>query len=223
MRGGAVSRLGIFLLDLLYPPRCAFCHRFVERGDVLVCDDCIRNLPYTTNSGLQKADFVAAIVSPLYYEDTVRESLLRYKFGGTPGYARAYAPLVASCVRAALAGQYDLVSWVPLSRQRLRRRGYDQAQLLAQAVARELGTRAVPTLKKVRNTAAQSRTGSAEKRRANISGAYRVRNPAQIADRRILLLDDIVTTGSTFTECARTLGLAGAERVVGATVARRRG
>ena len=80
----------------------------------------------------------------------------------------------------------------------------------------------VCTLKKLRHTAAQSQTGSAEKRRANISGAYRVPDPAQVADKRVLLIDDIVTTGSTLSECARTLGLAGAEQVVCATVARRR-
>lgn len=210
------------LLDLLYPPRCIFCHCFVKSSAVAMCDNCRKNLPYTTNGGRQKADFVTACVSPLYYEDDVRESLLRYKFHGATGYAKAYAPLIADCIRAHLDQEYDLITWVPLSRKRLHRRGYDQARLLAEAVATELDTMAVGTLKKIRNTAAQSQTGSAEKRRANISGAYRVMNPALVADKRILLIDDIVTTGSTLSECARTLGLAGAERVICAAVARHR-
>lgn len=210
------------LLDLLYPPRCTFCHCFVKSSAVAMCDNCRKNLPYTTNGGRQKADFVTVCVSPLYYEDDVRESLLRYKFHGATGYAKAYAPLIADCIRAHLDQEYDLITWVPLSRKRLHRRGYDQARLLAEAVATELDTMAVGTLKKIRNTAAQSQTGSAEKRRANISGAYRVMNPALVADKRILLIDDIVTTGSTLSECARTLGLAGAERVICAAVARHR-
>lgn len=210
------------LLDLLYPPRCTFCHCFVKSSAVAICDNCRKNLPYTTNGGRQKADFVTVCVSPLYYEDDVRESLLRYKFHGATGYAKAYAPLVADCIREHLDQEYDLITWVPLSRKRLHRRGYDQARLLAEAVATELDTMAVGTLKKIRNTAAQSQTGSAEKRRANISGAYRVMNPALVADKRILLIDDIVTTGSTLSECARTLGLAGAERVICAAVARHR-
>lgn len=210
------------LLDLLYPPRCAFCHRFVESSTVTVCEECRKNLPYTANGGRQKADFVAACVSPLYYEDDVRESLLRYKFHGATGYAQAYAPLVSGCIREHLDQEYDLITWVPLSRKRLRQRGYDQAQLLAEAVAAELDAAATGTLKKIRNTAAQSQTGSAEKRRANISGAYRVPDPQLVADKRILLIDDIVTTGSTLSECARALGLAGAERVLCATVARHR-
>lgn len=210
------------LLDLLYPPRCTFCHCFVKSSAVAICDNCRKNLPYTTNGGRQKADFVTVCVSPLYYEDDVRESLLRYKFHGATGYAKAYAPLVADCIREHLDQEYDLITWVPLSRKRLHRRGYDQARLLAEAVATELDTMAVGTLKKIRNTAAQSQTGSAEKRRANISGAYRVMNPALVADKRILLIDDIVTTGSTLSECARTLGLAGAECVICAAVARHR-
>lgn len=217
-----MRKLWNILLDLLYPPRCAFCHCFVKSSAVAVCDECRKNLPYTTNGGRQKADFVAACVSPLYYEDDVRESLLRYKFCGASGYAKVYAPLLADCIREQLDGTFDIISWVPLSRKRLRERGYDQAQLLAKAIAREWNTTAVRTMKKVRHTAAQSQTGSAEKRRANISGAYRALDPALVADKRILLIDDIVTTGSTLSECARTLGLAGAERVVCATVARHR-
>lgn len=217
-----MRKLWSVLLDLLYPPRCAFCHCFVESSAITVCEDCCKSLPYTTNGGRQKADFVAVCVSPLYYEGDVRESLLRYKFSGAAGYAKAYAPLMTGCIQEYLDTEYDLITWVPLSRKRLRQRGYDQAQLLAEAVAAELDTEAVGTLKKIRNTAAQSQTGSAEKRRANISGAYRVPDPEYVADKRILLIDDIVTTGSTLSECARALGLAGAERVLCATVARRR-
>lgn len=104
------------------------------------------------------------------------------------------ASLPARCARS-WRGEYDLVTWVPLSRRRLRERGYDQARLLAKATAKELGLPLTPTLHKQRNTQPQSRTGDAAKRRANI-------------------------TGATLSECARVLGKAGAEQVVCATVAR---
>ena len=125
-------------------------------------------------------------------------------------------------MREHLAGEYELLSWVPLSKKRLRERGYDQARLLAEATAPLLGLPAVPTLEKRRNTAKQSTIGAAEQRRANIAGAYRVPDPERVRGRRILLLDDIVTTGSTFSECAATLREAGAAQVVCAAVARRR-
>ena len=210
-------------LDLLFPPRCAFCHKLLERRGGLICPQCEKSLPYTAGSGIkQKMPFISAAVSPLYYEKDVRSSLLRYKFGGCPGYADAYAPLLAGCAEENLAGEYDFVSWVPLSRKRLRRRGYDQARLIAEKTAAILGADCVPTLKKIRNAKAQSATGSAEKRRANITGAYTVPNPERVRGKRILLIDDIVTTGSTLSECARMLGMAGAEKVLAGTVARHR-
>ena len=212
----------MILLDLLYPPRCAFCHKFVKNGSVRICPDCEGKLPYTKDCGRQKIEFVALCVAPLYYEDTVRDSLLRYKFESCSGYAKAYAPLVADCIRQTVLDRFDVLSWVPVSRKRLRERGYDQAELLAKAVAKELNLKAEPVLKKIRNTQPQSGTGSAEKRRANIAGAYRVWKPERVSGKRILLIDDIVTTGSTVRECAKTLGLAGADAVYCAAVARKR-
>ena len=92
--------------------------------------------------------------------------------------------------------------------------------LLASAAALELGEVAVETLRKRRDAAPQSVTGSIEKRRANISGAYEVIDPELVEGRRILLIDDIVTTGATAAECARTLGGAGAAKVVCAALAK---
>lgn len=217
-----MGRLISGLLDLLFPPKCAFCRRLVKSDKNLLCPDCRANLPYTEDGGAQHGDFFRLCVSALYYEDRVREALLRYKFQGSSGYAGTFGRLLADCIRAELRGQYDLISWVPLSRERLRERGYDQAMLLAQAAALELQDVAVSTLDKVRNAEKQSGVGSAEKRRANISGAYRVADAELIQGRRILLIDDIVTTGATLSECARTLLEGGASEVVCATVARSR-
>lgn len=217
-----MGRLISGLLDLLFPPKCAFCRRLVKSNNNLLCPACRANLPYTEDGGAQHGDFFRLCISALYYEDTVREALLRYKFQGSSGYAGTFGRLLADCIRANLRGQYDLISWVPLSRERLRERGYDQAMLLAQAAALELQDVAVSTLDKVRNAEKQSGVGSAEKRRANISGAYRVADAELIQGRRILLIDDIVTTGATLSECARTLLEGGASEVVCATVARGR-
>ena len=128
--------------------------------------------------------------------------------------------LIAESVRECLTGKYDLISWVPLSEKRLRERGYDQAMLLALAAALELDDVAVETLRKKPQTQPpQSGTESADERRANISGAYEVIDSELVRGKRILLIDDIITTGSTLSECARTLMLAGAEGVVCAAVA----
>ena len=210
------------LLDLLYPPRCAFCHAFVPNGKILVCEECRRDLPFTTDHGRQKAPFVSACVAPFYYEKDVRESLHRFKFGGCTGYAKAYAPDVADCIRETFGSDFDVLSYVPISRKRMHRRGYDQSALLAKAVGKALGVQPIRVLKKTKDNPPQSRTGTADKRRKNVSGVYSAFKPERFAGKRVLLLDDIVTTGATVSECARTLGLAGAEKVLCASVARSR-
>ena len=115
-----MGRLISGLLDLLFPPKCAFCRRLVKSNNNLLCPTCRANLPYTEDGGAQHGDFFRLCISALYYEDTVREALLRYKFQGSSGYAGTFGRLLADCIRANLRGQYDLISWVPLSRERLR-------------------------------------------------------------------------------------------------------
>ena len=209
------------ILRLLYPPKCVFCHRLLEDGEPPVCLRCEKLLPRTTNQGRQHFPYVTVCVAPLYYEDLARESLRRFKFANRREYAWTYGPMVAACIREAELN-FDCLSWVPLSRKRLRKRGYDQCELLARAVGQELGHAPEPLLRKKRHTPPQSQTGSAEKRRANILDAYEVKMPGSVQGKRILLLDDIVTTGSTLSECARTLRLAGAKEVLCAAVARKR-
>ena len=114
---------------------------------------------------------------------------------------------------------FDVLTWVPVSRLRRLRRGYDQVELLAKAVGAELGMTPVPMLKKIRNNRPQSRLDSASARRANVLGAYKLLDGAQANGKRVLLLDDILTTGATAGECARMLLSAGAKEVHCAAVA----
>lgn len=218
-----MSRAVSFLLDLLFPPRCVFCGHILDRDGAAPCPACQKSLPWLTDAAAeQKLEFCRLCVSPLRYQDRVRDSLRRYKFSGQRGYCRVYGPLLAQCVHDHLNGQYDLITWVPLSARRLRSRGYDQARLLAEHAAKELGAAAVSTLRKVRHTTAQSGLDDEAARRANVLGAYAVTAPERIQGRRVLLIDDIVTTGSSLSECARALLTAGAEEIVCATVARAR-
>ena len=210
------------LLDLLFPPRCVFCRRLLHRGEEGICPRCQQELPWALGAEAeQTGEFFSLCASPLWYQDQVRASFHRYKFKGVRGYSRTYGRLVAQCVQDHLAGRYDLITWVPLSRARLRQRGYDQAMLLASAAALALDDVAAETLCKVRDTEAQSGLGKNDaSRRANVLSAYQVTDPALVEGRRVLLIDDIVTTGSTLTECVRVLRAAGAADVVCLTLAR---
>ena len=109
-----------------------------------------------------------------------------------------------------------MVSYVPVSRRRLKKRGYDQSRLLAEAMARRWNTEAETLLRKTRHTPAQSGL-SGQRRRTNVRDAY-VALPAA-AGRRVLLVDDVVTTGSTLSACAAALRWAGAAGVVSLAMA----
>lgn len=213
-----------FLLDLLFPPRCVFCKSILKQGESGLCARCQSELPWIVGQAAeQKLEFISCCASPLWYQGKVRESIHRYKFSDRNGYAKTYGRLVAQCVTDHLSGRYDLITWVPLSSQSLKKRGYDQAMLLAMATALELGDVAVETLRKARNTDAQSSLKEDAARRANVLGAYEVVDPVIVQGKRILLIDDVVTTGSTLSECARVLHTYGAVDIVCATLTRARG
>jgi len=214
--------MGFFsiILDLLFPPKCVFCGKVLNKGDEDWCSSCTESLPYANNSGRQEGEHFDFCVSPLYYTGVVRRSILRYKFRGASHYADVYGKLLAECIRETPELKYDLISWVPLSSKRERTRGYDQAMLMALAVALELDDVAVETLKKPHDVRAQSELGDKTERSANISGAYITSDPELINGKRILLIDDVVTTCSTLDECATVLRAAGAAGVVCAALAR---
>jgi ComF family protein len=208
------------LLDLLYPKRCIFCRRLTVGGDG-ICPLCRRVLPETKSMACQSFSHVESCCSPLFYTGNVRSSLLRYKFGGAAAYAEVYGEFMAKCIDEN-GISCDSITWVPLSRRRLRLRGYDQARLLAQALAARLELPCVPLLRKLRNNPAQARIGNAEKRRANVKDVYGLLPGAELPSGRILLVDDIVTTGATLSACAAVLKKAGAKQVYACTAARKK-
>ena len=208
------------LMDLLFPPKCAFCRRLLDGAGDAWCSSCSESLPFTFDSGRQEGEHYDFCISPLYYKGAVRKSILRFKFKGASSYADVYGKILADCVRENPDIGQDVISWVPLSGKRERSRGYDQAMLLALATALQLNDVAVETLKKPRDVRAQSELSGIEERSANISGAYEATDPELIDGKCVLLIDDIVTTGSTLSECAKVLLEAGAARVVCAALAR---
>jgi len=159
-------------------------------------------------------------VAPLFYQDHVRESIQRFKFHNAQGYRRTYGPLLAECIETHLSDEYDFITWAPVSKKRRRKRGYDQGELLAVETASYLDKPCVSTLQKTKDTAPLSSLGGRVQRRAAIADAYIVPQGSQVSGKRILLIDDVFTTGATMSECARCLLLAGAKEVLCATLAR---
>ena len=211
-------RLYYFLMNLLFPPKCILCGKLLRKEDQDLCRKCrCESNEYPIRK--ENRQFLDSFTAVWYYEGSIRRSLLRYKFYGARSYAAGYGRLLAMKLLQSNPDGFDCITWVPVSRLRKLRRGYDQVELLAKAVGRELGMEPLPLLKKVRHNRPQSGMSDAAKRRANVLGAYREINPQEIAGKRILLLDDILTTGATAGECARVLLTAGAKEIHCAAVA----
>ena len=231
------------LLGLLYPPKCPFCGQVLERGEAGMCALCQGELPWTDGPGGPMAGWCApcredlpwtqpgdgktvegcdACLSPLWYRDGVREGVHRYKFNGGAAHAALFGELMAQCLSDRWDGGVDLVTWAPLHPKRRKQRGYDQAELLARRVGEAAALPVAPTLEKIRAAGEQSRLQSEEDRRANIAGAYRALPGLDLAGKRVVLVDDVVTTGSTLASCAQALREAGAVDVLCAAAARAR-
>ena len=206
------------VLRLLFPPKCVLCKKLLTPQETDLCFHCRIHAPEFPGAKITLS-FVAQWTGIWYYKDDVRGSLLRYKFGGRRSYAPAYGRLLAMKLQRMGWDELDCITWIPISRRRRFRRGFDQSELIARVVAAELGLPLVAAAKKIRHTKPQSLMGDAAHRRANILGAYRVTDPAHITGKRVLLIDDIITTGATASECARVLLTAGAKEVKLATVA----
>lgn len=205
-------------LNLVYPPKCPFCGHILERGEAGLCARCQRELPWTTGEN-KPVDFCDVSLSPLKYRDGVRKAVHRYKFNYGRTHSGLMGTLMAQCLRDRWSESVDVILWVPLSKKHRRKRGYDQAELLARRVGGEIRIPVLDGLEKVRDTATQSRIEKPSERRANVLGAYRVREGVELAGKRVVLVDDVVTSGATLAECASCLRMAGAESVVALTFA----
>ena len=210
-----------YILSLIYPPKCVFCGTVIDKSDI--CEECKKTLPFTKGDSIyQKFPFVDKCISPLYYKDSVRRAVLRFKFAGCSCYSRRLGGIMSECAENNLdCGSIDMISCIPLSRKRMHDRGYNQAELLAKEISKKVGVEYLPTLKKIRHNTAQSTIKDSKQRAANVIGAYRVVDAEKVKGKYILLVDDVVTTGSTVSECARILKKSGAKAVYCVTLARR--
>lgn len=148
------------------------------------------------------------------YDGPARQALLRMKFNGSRSLAEMLAPSVAGLLDGVPPA--DVVTWVPLGKRRRRARGFDQAEVLARSIAAVATLPIARLLRRVVETPPQARR-SASERRLGLAGAFTAvgRSPA-----RVLMVDDVLTTGATAAECAGALRVAGALEVGVVTVAR---
>ncbi len=214
-----------WVLELLFPPRCALCDGLLSKNETDFCEKCRRteldfpSLPEKEHPNRKtKLQFLDSFTSVWYYKGNVRDAVLRLKFHGRTDLAAPLGRRLAMRVAQDHPEGFDEITWVPVSYLRRFRRGYDQARLLAEAVGGELGMKPRKLLKKRRHNRPQSSLTS-EERRGNVLGVYEISPNCLVKGKRILLIDDVFTTGATAEECARVLLTAGAKSVSCGTLA----
>ncbi len=214
------------LINIIYPPKCIFCQKLLDHDAALhICSACYSKLPLIENKVLRTSldgdeNYCDGVVSVFEYTGMVKESLIRFKFYSKPGYYRTYARLLADKIgKVTDVKNYQMVLSVPLHKHKEFSRGYNQARLISKALSRILKMRECSyLLRRERYTEAQSLLDK-QKRNQNVKGAFAVVSPKKVKGKTILLVDDILTTGSTLEECSRVLKQAGAEKVFAVVVA----
>jgi len=209
------------------PQRCPGCGWPAE-PERLLCETCFQRIPVLSfalcarclSRGREAVGCArhpwAQVWPALVYDERAALLVHALKYGGRPGLAEALAGPLARALPPASA--VDLVTAVPMHPARRRERGYNQAWRLAARLASRLGAPAIEdVLARVRPTPSQARLDPAA-RRLNLADAFRVTEPRRYRDRRVLVVDDVLTTGATLEACLEALATAGA-RPLGAALA----
>lgn len=219
-------------LDLLFPLNCERCNKEGK----LICDTCVQELPRlsrpfceicaqpgaagTCDWCLEIGPAISGLRAPFLMEGSVRRAVHSLKYRGV----RAATPELASLMAQYLESQRipgDVLVPVPLHRRRLRNRGYNQASLLARELGKLTGLTVMENLlERTSDSPPQIEATSRAERRSNVEGIFRCMG--QASGFKVLLIDDVATTGSTLQACAVALRDAGAESVWGLTLARER-
>lgn len=209
------------VVNLLYPLHCLGCQSALESSNEFrLCDRCIASIRQNAMPPFELETSSVMAYSALLYDDALKELVHSFKYKGKTALAKVFSKFMIDCVKEnPEIAQADIITVVPLGRKRLRKREFNQSLLLANPISQELSLPLKNTLEKIRVTKNQNELPKNE-RHVNLKNAFKVRVADDIAGADILLIDDIMTTGATLNECARTLLGGGARRVTCLTLAR---
>ncbi|MCI9365955.1 MAG: ComF family protein [Clostridia bacterium] len=209
-----------FLLSLIYPNVCGFCGKINQNS---LCEDCekkldeklIYKIDKKENKNFEKHIYLAR------YEGEFRKEILNYKFADKPYMYKTFSKLILKNEKICeIIKSYDIITEVPIHKKRKKERGYNQSELISKEIAKNIeNIKHQKLLVKARNNKHQSILKK-EERQENVKNAYEVQNRQIIKEKRIVLFDDIYTTGDTTNECSYVLKQNGAREILVLTLAR---
>lgn len=232
---GKLTSIKNFILDVLFPIQCVGC----SKEGKWLCQDCFGLIKLSRENRCpicgktfylgktclkcqKKTRLTGLIVAGSYDDKLLKEVIQAFKFGFVKDLAK---PLSKLLIRRLGDLSFDLgkssfvLTFVPLHKHRLRWRGFNQAEILAQSLASYYGISVVLLLARKRSTIPQSLVKNKEKRKKNIKNVFRCQNRELFRGRKVIIVDDVCTTASTLKECARVLSRAGAKEIWGLVLA----
>lgn len=243
------KRINFFssFIDIVYPPRCHICGKFLpykeERSYLSeICSDCLKDfepinspicsicgVPFATNKGgnhicedcMRKNPYYELARAPYFYSGKLKNAIQRFKYNSETHLGKTFGGLLLDFIQK-MSYEMDgyIIIPVPLHKKKLRERGYNQSLLLAKVLSKRLGLELdFMSFARVRNTQSQAGLRRMD-RRNNVKNAFLVKEIRAIKNKKILLVDDVFTTGVTLNECAKSLKQSGAAKIMCVTLAR---
>ncbi len=204
------------IFSLIYPDTCPYCGKIIGNTD-LKCNECEKIIKYSFS--VREISDTVKCVSPFLYDGKVRDAVHRFKFRGYKRYAWNFAFEVAKAIDIKFPMyKFSAVVPVPIYKSRKKDRGYNQAGELAKELGKILNIPSMEVLEKTKNTSPQYKIKDYEEKIRNVKGVYKVTCSCQNPQERILVCDDIVTSGGTLAECVKALKLAGFKNISCATI-----
>lgn len=204
-----------FLQDIIFTVKCPYCQKVIERNDY-ACKECKKKFPQVGVENYAIGGYKT--IAPFKYNGIFANGVKNFKFHENPAYSRQLAvPLANEIITKYDLSSIDIITAVPMHRENKQERGYNQAELLAKECAEILNIPYTVVIEKHKLNKAQH-TLKGKERENNVQGVYRVVDKQIIANKNILIIDDIITTGNTLGECCKVLKKSGCQSVCCATL-----
>lgn len=210
------------LIDLIYPPVCGICDRICKKH---LCKECEIDLKKYEINEIEdvkndKSKYYDYQVKTFKYKEKVRSKIIDYKFNDKSYMCHTFQKMITKSEKIySFLKKYDIILYVPMFKKQEHKRGYNQTYLIAKEIGKNLG---IPieknNLTKIKDTKKQS-TLTKEERKTNVKDAFVIKKTERIVNKKVILFDDIFTTGNTVNECSNVIKMAGAKEVAILTIA----
>ena len=197
-----IKKLKDAIIDTFFPVRCPYCNRVIDKDDY-ACQDCKKRFPRNSTTKYAFGNYICS--APFYYEGIFSKAVKTFKFDNCGSYAKQLSfMIVQSVLEIHEEINFDIITCVPMHKDDRKKRGYNQAELLARECAKIMNIPYIDTLEKHKKNKVQHSI-KAKERAKNVRGVYRLIQKDIVKDKNILIIDDIITTGPTLGECAKVL------------------